>query len=684
MANYKTFRPNSLIPSISILNVIFFLITSSSTSSASDFWWNYCPDNTTNRFVRNSDYEANLNTLFDYLTTNSTNPSGYHQASVNNTVYGHFQCRNDLPTSTCQDCVATVIYGGVPQYCPNQKLAILWYSQCLVRYSHKSFFGQVDKKLEFVLNNEDDITGNVTHFDEVLVNMMHNVIAVRAANGGHKKFAAYSADFTTKETIYGMGQCTSDLSPTDCKLCLMLGFDAEESYKRGAKFFNPSCILRYEMYPFFDLSLLASPPPSLPPLPPPSPPPPPQHLLLRPPPSITSEKRKTSTKTMIFIIVIPIMALILAFLAIAIGYSRYQNSKKRQFFVEAGLDFTGAEIFQCDFVTLQAATNNFSDENKLGEGGFGGVYKGTLSNGQQIAVKRLSMNSSQGFEQFKNEISLVAKLHHRNLVRVLGFCFEGSEKQLVYEYVPNKSLDIFLFDSQELLDWKTRYKVIKGIARGMLYLHHDSQLKVIHRDLKASNVLLDADMNPKISDFGLAKIFGMDQSQGNTSRIVGTYGYMSPEYAMHGEFSIKSDVYSFGVLVLEIVSGRRNNTFYQSGDTEDLLYFAWKKWRYGMVIEFIDETIRGSCSHDEVMRCIHLGLLCVQESAEDRPSMSTIVLTLDSYSVTLPIPEGPGFSIRSRGKSSFTKDATSNSNNSSSNSAPLSVNDVSITDPEPR
>ncbi|CAO2823687.1 unnamed protein product [Amaranthus hypochondriacus] len=666
----KKIIPFSLIHSISLL--ITLLIISDSIS-ALEFWWNYCPNTT--MFGNNTKYESNLNTLFDYLTTNATNPSRYHQASVNDSVYGHFLCRIDLTTSACRNCVTVATTQDIPIYCPNRKNVILWYDTCLVRYSNQSFFGIMDAIPAFEFYNLNNITGNVTRFEEVLGNMMNNVVAVRAAAGGQRKFSIDSVDFTSFQTIYGMGMCTPDISQIKCNECLVRAFDIIR-YTQGGRILVPSCVARFEIYPFFDLSLLASPPQSLP-QPPQQPPPPPVRRF--------SEKKKTSTKTMIFFIVIPIMALILAFLAIAIGYFRYKNSKKHQVLVEVGEDFTDTEIVQYDFETLQVATNNFSDENKLGEGGFGSVYKGTLSNGQQIAVKRLSMNSSQGFEQFKNEISLLAKLQHRNLVRVLGFCFEGYEKQLVYEYVPNNSLDKFLFDNRGLLDWIKRYKVIKGIARGMLYLHHDSQLRIIHRDLKASNVLLDTDMNPKISDFGLARIFRMDQSQGNTSRIVGTYGYMSPEYAMHGNFSNKSDVYSFGVLVLEIVSGKRNNTFYQSGDTEDLLCFAWKKWRDGMVIEFIDETIRESCSHDEVMRCIHLGLLCVQESAEDRPSMSTIVLTLDSYSVTLPIPEGPGFSIRSsRVKSSFTMDATTNSNNSSSNSAPMSVNDVSITEPEPR
>lgn len=218
-----------------------------------------------------------------------------------------------------------------------------------------------------------------------------------------------------------------------------------------------------------------------------------------------------------------------------------------------------AESLQYDFSTIEAATNYFSMENKIGVGGFGDVYKGVLGNGQEIAVKRLSRRSSQGAQEFKNEVVLVAKLQHRNLVRLLGFCLEREEKILIYEFVSNKSLDYFLFDmkKQTTLDWSVRDKIIKGIVRGLIYLHEDSRPRIIHRDLKASNILLDKDMNPKISDFGMARIFGVDQIEGSTNIIVGTYGYMSPEYAMHGQFSVKSDVFSFGVLLLEIISGKK-------------------------------------------------------------------------------------------------------------------------------
>ncbi|XP_010268933.1 PREDICTED: G-type lectin S-receptor-like serine/threonine-protein kinase B120 [Nelumbo nucifera] len=302
-------------------------------------------------------------------------------------------------------------------------------------------------------------------------------------------------------------------------------------------------------------------------------------------------------------------------------------------------------LFNFNFVAF--STNNFSDANKLGEGGFGPVYKGKLPCGREVAVKRLSRRSGQGLEEFKNEIILIAKLQHRNLVRLLGCCIQGEEKILLYEFMPNSSLDSFIFEPerQGKLEWGKRFNIIEGIARGLLYLHRDSRLRIIHRDLKASNILLDEEMNPRISDFGMAKIFGGNQNEANTTRVVGTYGYMSPEYAMEGLFSVKSDVYSFGVLLLEIVSGRRNTHFRSQEHSLNLLGYAWKLWIEDKAMEFIDPSISGSCSKWEVLRCIHVGLLCVQDSAMDRPTMSSVILMLESETATLPVPKQPTFTI---------------------------------------
>ncbi|KAG6755927.1 hypothetical protein POTOM_039335 [Populus tomentosa] len=292
---------------------------------------------------------------------------------------------------------------------------------------------------------------------------------------------------------------------------------------------------------------------------------------------------------------------------------------------------------------LETATNNFDISKKLGQGGFGAVYRGKLPDGLEIAVKRLSKTSGQGREEFMNEVAVISKLQHRNLVRLLGCCVEGEEMMLVYEYMPNKSLDAFLFDSlrKGQLDWKRRFNIINGICRGLLYLHRDSRLRIIHRDLKPSNILLDHELNPKISDFGIARISGGNEV--NTTRVVGTFGFMSPEYLMEGRFSEKSDVFSFGVLLLEIVSGRKNAHFYGSEHALSLIGFAWKLWNEGDIAALVDPAIPDPCFQVEIFRCMHIGLLCVQELAKDRPAVSTIISMLNSEIVDLPPPKKPAF-----------------------------------------
>ncbi|GMY37017.1 receptor-like serine/threonine-protein kinase SD1-8 [Fagus crenata] len=346
-------------------------------------------------------------------------------------------------------------------------------------------------------------------------------------------------------------------------------------------------------------------------------------------------------------------------------------SSKKEYSGERNIDDLELPLF--DFDTMALATENFSDENKLGQGGFGCVYKGRLVEDQDVAVKRLSKNSGQGMEEFKNEVKLIARLQHRNLVRLLGCCVEMDEKMLIYEYMENKSLDSILFNKAKcsLLDWPRRFNIICGTARGLLYLHQDSRFRIIHRDMKASNILLDGEMNPKISDFGMARIFGKDQTEANTKRVVGTYGYMSPEYAMDGQFSVKSDVFSFGVLVLEIISGKKNRGFYYANNELNLLGHAWNLWRQGKALELIDSSMRNSYSPSEVLRCIHVGLLCVQERAEDRPNMSSVVLMLSSETATMLQPKQPGFCLG--------KNPAETSSSSSKQEESCTVNQVTVT-----
>ncbi|XP_022022573.1 G-type lectin S-receptor-like serine/threonine-protein kinase At4g03230 isoform X1 [Helianthus annuus] len=324
----------------------------------------------------------------------------------------------------------------------------------------------------------------------------------------------------------------------------------------------------------------------------------------------------------------------------------------------------GVPFFQLE--SILAATNNFSEANKLGRGGFGPVYKGKLPGGQEVAVKRLSSVSVQGLEEFRNEVMLIAKLQHRNLVRLLGYCMKGNEKILVYEYMPNKSLDAFIFDGEPkiLLDWAKRFQIIIGVARGLLYLHQDSRLRIIHRDLKTSNILLDEELNPKISDFGLAKIVQGREMEATTNKVVGTYGYMAPEYALEGFFSIKSDVFSFGVVVLEIISGKKNTGAPKLRQNLSLLGYAWNLWKEDIPFEFMDQRLLESSNSIEVLKCIIVGLLCVQEDPGDRPSMTNVVLMLAGHDIaSLPKPKQPAFVARktmscSSSSSSYKQDQT--------------------------
>ncbi|CAL5014686.1 unnamed protein product [Urochloa decumbens] len=321
-------------------------------------------------------------------------------------------------------------------------------------------------------------------------------------------------------------------------------------------------------------------------------------------------ERRNVAKIVISVTAASLLAVTVTAVTYLVWKRKFRGLRRKSGGQSASNKDLGDEALELPFVSFReivSATNNFSEDYMLGRGGFGKVYKGTmLVDNKQVAIKRLD------------------------------------EKLLIYEYLQNKSLDSFIFDasSKRLLDWATRFKIIKGISRGLLYLHQDSRLTIIHRDLKSSNILLDSDMSPKISDFSMARLFGENQQEANTSRVVGTYGYMSPEYAMDGTFSVKSDTYSFGVILLEIISGLKINST-QFTSFPSLLAYAWSLWNDDNAIDLVDSSLVESCSSTEALQCIHIGLLCVQDNPNSRPFMSSVVSLLENGTTPLSVPKQP-------------------------------------------
>ncbi|KAL5564110.1 hypothetical protein UlMin_027274 [Ulmus minor] len=297
-------------------------------------------------------------------------------------------------------------------------------------------------------------------------------------------------------------------------------------------------------------------------------------------------------------------------------------------------ELRGLEL-QTGYFTLRqikAATGNFDAANKIGEGGFGPVYKGVLSNGSAIAVKQLSSKSRQGNREFVTEIGMISALQHPNLVKLYGCCIEGNQLLLIYEYLENNSLARALFGPVEnriRLDWPTRQKICLGIAKGLAYLHEESRLKIVHRDIKATNVLLDKDLNAKISDFGLAKLDEEENTHIST-RIAGTIGYMAPEYATRGYLTDKADVYSFGVVALEIVSGKSNANYRPKEEFVYLLDWAYVLKEQGNLFELLDPSLGSKYSEKEAMTMLNLALLCTNQSPTLRPTMSSVVSMLEA------------------------------------------------------
>ncbi|KAI5679228.1 hypothetical protein M9H77_10178 [Catharanthus roseus] len=533
------------------------------------------------------------------------------------TNYGLAQCYGDLSLLDCVLCYAearTVL----PQCFPYNGGRI-FLDGCFMRAENYSFFQ------EYTGSWDHAVCGNRTRknsaFQESARRAVLQAASVAPNNNGYAR-VELPVSGAANASAYVLADCWKTLNVNSCRACLE---NASASilgclpWSEG-RALNTGCFIRYSDTNFLN------------PIP----------------------RNSRSRGTTIIIVVAVISSVIVLIVGAIIGIYFWNNrriEKKRKGSNDAEklAKTLNDSSLNFKYSTLEKATASFDEANKLGQGGFGTVYKGVLPDGREIAVKRLFFNNKHRAADFYNEVNIISSVEHKNLVRLLGCSCSGPESLLVYEFLPNKSLDRFIFDpiKGKALNWEKRFDIIIGTAEGLVYLHENTKIRIIHRDIKSSNILLDSRLRAKIADFGLARSFQEDKSHISTA-IAGTLGYMAPEYLAHGQLTEKADVYSFGVLLLEIVTGRQNNRSKSAEYSDSLITIAWKHFLLRKVEDLFDPNLMlhnyvNFNIKNEVQRVVHVGLLCTQEIPTLRPSMSTVLRMLVKKEEHLPTPTNPPF-----------------------------------------
>lgn len=573
------------------------------------------------------------------------------------TVYGLGQCMGYLSPTDCQLCYAQSRV-KLP-HCLPATGGRIYLDGCFLRYGADNFTAAATDASDTAVCSNATVSSPAS-FAATSAALLRNVTA---AAPGARDYYYYSASSSSSASalpsvsprVYAAAQCWRSLNATACAACVASARDrvVGRCLPRAAEGYglNAGCVVRYSTQPFYL-------------------------------PANAAAAAGSSTRHIVIVVIASVFCA-LAVIGIALVWAKMRNRRNDHHDDMDGsseiIRTIAASQLSFKYEELCKATDDFNQINKLGQGGYGSVYKGVLLDGREIAVKRLFFNTREWADQFFNEVRLVSQVQHKNLVKLLGCSIEGPESLLVYEYLCNTSLDHYLFDAfkKTALDWERRFEIILGTAEGLSYLHNASEIRIIHRDIKASNVLLDERFRPKIADFGLARNFMEDQSHLSTG-LAGTFGYMAPEYIVHGQLTEKADIYSYGVLVLEIITGRKSlNSVASSAEGHSLMSLIWKHYNEGTLMELLDPNLQEQCTEEGALKVFHVGLLCAQASPNLRPPMWKVVEMLGSRNNELPRPTQPPF-INIKGSNAKSDSSGSSSLKSSSDKSPFSLNQLSV------
>ncbi|CAI9275121.1 unnamed protein product [Lactuca saligna] len=550
-------------------------------------------------------------------------------------VYRLAQCYGGVSSRECNLCSAKALT-TIPGCLPSTGGRV-YLSGCFMRYENYSFFGEhTGEEDRFICVNK---TRRNNAFEQSTSKVVFQTVEAAPKSKEYHAGKQALISGTENKSVYAMADCWRTLDIDSCAYCLqkaatsMLGcLLVSEEYALGCICIN-ALLKIYWRFWLID------------------------HLI--------SPVYGIGGKIIAIVMVVTsAVAFLIASIIAFYAWKRKNKSKRRR----QGSDDTqllmmvNNSSFNFKYSTIEKATCCFDEANKLGQGGFGTVYKGVLPDGREIAAKRLFINQRHRAGDFYHEVNIISSVDHKNLVKLIEFSCLGPESILIYEYLPNKSLNHFIFgelhdfpnspntsifdaDRGKELNWAKRIDIIVGIAEGLAYLHENSKTRIIHRDIKAANILLDSRLRAKIADFGLARSFQEDKNHISTG-IAGTLGYMAPEYILNGKLTKKVDVYSFGVVLLEVVTGIPNRRIQTSEDTHSLLWIAWRNFRQGTLEELFDPNLMlkndtSSNMKKELKSVIHIGLLCIQEVPSLIPTMFMALQMLSKNIEPLPSPSNP-------------------------------------------